>query len=113
MHIDSYGFGKIVIDGEVYTSDVIIYTDHVDASWWRKEGHYLEKADLKDIVEAQPEALVVGTGSLGVMKVPEETVHFLLSKGVEVHIEKSAEAVEVFNSLAGKKNVISAFHLTC
>ncbi len=113
MHIDSYVFGKIVINGEMYTSDVIIYSDHVDSPWWRKEGHYLDKADLREIVEAHPEVLVVGTGNLGVMKVPEETVRFLLSRGIEVHVEKSAQAAEIFNSLAGKRNVIGAFHLTC
>jgi len=32
MKIDSYSFGRIVIDGQVYTSDVIIYPDRVDAS---------------------------------------------------------------------------------
>jgi len=50
MKIDQYAFGKIVIDGKTYTSDVIIYPEKVDASWWRKEGHRLQPADLEKIV---------------------------------------------------------------
>ena len=59
--IDSYGFGEIVVDGQRYTSDVIIYPDRVDSSWWRKEGHRLSIEDLEDIVKAKPETLIVGT----------------------------------------------------
>ena len=47
MKIDSYSFGRIVINGKTYTSDVIIFPDKVDASWWRKEGHLLQLADGK------------------------------------------------------------------
>ncbi len=61
MKIDTYSFGKIVIDGRTYTSDVIIYPDHVDASWWRKEGHYLRPVDLTDVVKAKPAVLIIGT----------------------------------------------------
>lgn len=113
MHIDSYSFGKMVIDGEAYTSDLIIYPDRVDASWWRKEGHYLQKADLAGIVESGPQVLVIGTGNMGVMHVPQATISYLQSKGIEVRVEKSGEAVKVFNELAGKRKVVGAFHLTC
>ena len=39
--IESYRFGKIVINGKSYSSDVIIIGDHVKANWWRREGHRL------------------------------------------------------------------------
>lgn len=113
MHIDSYSFGKMVIDGKTYTTDLIIYPDRVDASWWRKEGHYLQKTDLAGIVESGPEVLVIGTGNMGVMHVPEDTISYLQSKGMEVHIGKSGNAVKVFNELAGTRKVLGAFHLTC
>ena len=41
MHIDSYQFGKIVIDGTGYSSDCVILGDSVQANWWRKQGHLL------------------------------------------------------------------------
>ena len=47
MQIDSFTFGKITIDGVAYTSDVIVYPDRVDPSWWREKGHGLNIMDLK------------------------------------------------------------------
>jgi hypothetical protein len=113
MKIEHYFFGKITIEGMTYTSDVIIYPGKVNASWWRKQGHNLEIADLADVLTAQPEVLVVGTGAMGLMKVPEETVSHLESKGIEVHVARTGEAVELFNKLQKDKVAIAAFHLTC
>jgi hypothetical protein len=113
MRIEHYSFGSITIEGKVYTSDMIIYPDRVDASWWRKEGHYLQKADLADIVAAKPELLIVGTGAHGVMAVPESTIAFLESHHINVLVEKTDNAVELFNNQPKSKKVIAALHLTC
>ena len=113
MKIEHYSFGKIIIDGKSYTSDVIIYPDRVSASWWRKEGHNLDIADLTDVIKAKPDVLVVGTGYSGAMRVPQETLTHLESKGITVKVSRSSEAVELFNTLQTDKNVIAALHLTC
>lgn len=116
MHIDGYSFGRIVIDKKTYTSDVIIYPNRVDSSWWRKEGHYLQPADLTDIINAKPDVLIIGTGASGVMKVPEETLKFIKSKGIEVYLETTGKAVELFNKLQSEnsgKRIVAALHLTC
>jgi hypothetical protein len=113
MIIEHYSFGSITIDGKTYNSDVIIYPGKVDSSWWRREGHNLQAADLTSIIEAEPQVLVVGTGASGVMKVPRETISHLTSKGIEVHVERTAKAVELFNKLQREKIVIAALHLTC
>jgi len=36
--IDGYSFGRIVVEGKEYTSDLIIYPDHIQGDWWREEG---------------------------------------------------------------------------
>ncbi len=113
MKIDSYSFGRIVIDGKTYTSDVIIYPGRVEASWWRKEGHLLQPEDLTEALRAKPEVLIIGTGYSGVMQVPRETVDALAARGIEVKVERTSKAVEVFNEPQGKKTVIAALHLTC
>jgi hypothetical protein len=113
MTITQYSFGKIVIDGRAYTSDVIIYPGRVDDKWWRREGHQLQAEDLAAVVEAGPEAVVVGTGSLGLMKVPAQTKTFLESKGIEVRIARTGQAVRLFNELQEKKRTVACLHLTC
>ena len=97
MRIEAHSFGKITIDGETSNSDVIIYPNRVEASWWRKEGHRLQAAHLTEVINERPEVLIIGTGHNGLMKVPAETVDALGQEGIEVHAEKTTRAVEVFN----------------
>lgn len=113
MHIDGYVFGRIIINKKTYTSDVIVYPDRVDSSWWRKEGHFLQKDDLSGIIAAKPDILIVGTGNMGVMEVSEDTIKFIEKQGIEVLVEKTGKAVEIFNNQPAGKKVIGAFHLTC
>jgi hypothetical protein len=113
MKIDSYSFGKMVIDDQVYKSDLIIYPDKIDSSWWRKEGHLLQLEDLEAILAAAPEILVVGTGYFGLMKVQDELKKELAGRNMELHVEKSARAVEIFNSFRTRRKTVGAFHLTC
>ncbi len=113
MKIDSYSFGRIVIDGRTYTSDVILYPGRVDASWWRKEGHLLQFEDVAEAVQAKPGVLVIGTGYAGVMRVPRETVERIERLGIEVRAERTSKAVGIFNDLQGSRTVIAALHITC
>lgn len=114
MRIDSYSFGRIVIDGKVHTSDVIIYPDRLDASWWRDEGHSLVPADLPEVLTHPPQVLVIGTGYNGVMQVPRKTVEAFQQQGIEVHTARTAEAVTLFNRLQREHvRVVAALHLTC
>ena len=111
--IDSYSFGKIVIDGKMFTSDLIIYPDEVNDNWWRKNGHLLQKEDLTEIIKYNPEVLIVGTGDNGLMKVPNDTKQFLESKGIELISEETRKACDIYNKLKGKRKIVAAFHLTC
>lgn len=113
MKIDSYSFGRIVINKKTYTSDVIIYPGRVDASWWRKEGHLLQFADVAEALQAKPDVLVIGTGYAGVMRVPRETVDRIAAQGIEVKVERTSKAAALFNDLQGAKTVIAALHITC
>jgi len=114
MHIDSYQFGKIVIDGTRYNSDCLILGDLVRANWWRKQGHVLAREDLQRVIEAKPAVLVVGCGASGLMKISEDTRQTLQQEGIELVALDTHKAVTKFNELAEKgENVAAALHLTC
>lgn len=113
MKIDSYSFGRIVVNGKTFTADVIVYPGRVDAAWWRKEGHLLQVEDLAEALRTKPGVLVIGTGYFGVMRVPRETVERIAALGIDVKMEKTARAVEVYNELEHAGNVVAALHLTC
>jgi len=111
--IDSYDFGRITIDGKRYSTDLLVFPDKVKTYWWRKEGHRLQIADLKEVLEAKPEVLVVGTGYWGMMEVPPETRNYIESAGIELIVQKTAEACQTFNHLIESRKVVAALHLTC
>lgn len=114
MHIDSYQFGKIVIDGQSYESDIIILGDDVQSDWWRKQGHSLAAEDLDTILKAKPSVLVVGCGASGLMEIPGQTRQALKERNIQLEAFDSYKAVQKFNELSeAGVNVAAALHLTC
>ncbi|MGB9893344.1 MAG: Mth938-like domain-containing protein [Candidatus Saccharicenans sp.] len=112
MLIESYSFGRMVIRGKVFTADLIVIGEEIFPNWWRQEGHSLCPEDLKLVIEKKPDVLVIGTGAYGAMEVPYETEKYLEENDIEVIWKPTAEAVEIFNQIAGRKKA-AAFHLTC
>ena len=48
------------------------------------------------------------------MEVPEETREYIRSKGIEIVVERTKKACEIFNEMLMKKRkVVAALHLTC
>jgi len=111
--IESYRFGRIVIDGESYDQDVIVLPDQVIGGWWRKEGHALHPDDLEAVFEARPEVLVVGKGASGRMQVTEEARQALQEASIELVALSTEKAVETYNNVRKERTVAAALHLTC
>jgi len=112
--IESYAFGSIVVDGRKFTSDLIIYPDgRIEVSWWRKSGHRLASDDIGELIRSEPDVIIAGTGSSGLMKPEKELEKVLQQKGIEFISVPSRKAVEIYNDLSSKKNVGACFHLTC
>jgi len=114
LKVESYGFGRIRIDGKTYHEDLIILPDRVIESWRRARGHELRLDDLKDVLEADIDCLVIGTGYYGMVKVLDEVAEYFEKKDVEVVIKPTREACEAYNERvdAGKRAAL-ALHLTC
>ncbi|MFQ5763878.1 MAG: Mth938-like domain-containing protein [Rhodospirillales bacterium] len=115
MRITVYDFGRIVVDGETHTRDVIIHPGRVEGEWWRKEGHRLDVDDLAHVWDSEPQTLVVGTGYHGNMVIPQETADYVRAKGIEILAARTPDAVAEFNRLAQEpgRRVVAALHLTC
>ncbi len=112
MHIDSYSFGRIVINGKTYTSDVLVFPERVVSPWWRRQGHLLQMEDLPEVIRERPDVLIVGKGFSGLMQVPQGLMDELASMGIEVIAERTTRAVRIFNDYSGS-HLVAAFHLTC
>lgn len=111
--INSYKFGQIIVRGEKYTTDVIIYPDRINSHWWRKKGHELNPCDIEEVLFEKPEILVVGKGFFGIMKISPETKVCLTKEGITLKSAPTKEACQIYNQLYHKNKVIAALHLTC
>ena len=111
--IDSYRFGEIVIGGQKYSSDVIIFPDRVRDDWRRKIGHELYLEDIAEVITENPEVLVVGTGASGMMNVLPEVEQTAQARGTKLIAEPTKEACHIYNQLSRSQKVIAVLHLTC
>ena len=112
--IESYSFGRMVIDGTSYTKDVIIYPDsRILSPWWRNKGHVLEIVDLQDLIAEVPDIIVCGTGAMGIMRPTAALKDFLEASNIDFIAQKSSKAVETYNQLSRPQKVGGCFHLTC
>jgi hypothetical protein len=110
--IEGYRFGRILVDGEEFTADIIVLPDRTLAGWWRADGHALVIDDLRDVLDDLPERLIVGTGAEGRMRPDDSMIEELAARGVEVDAMPTAEAVSRFDRLDPQRTA-AALHLTC
>ena len=119
--IEEYHFGLITIDGKIYNYDVEVRWSGEVLKWWRKESHTIDFEDIKRVINQNPEVIIIGTGESGVAEVTERTKEEIKSKGIELIIDITEEAIKTFNIICeesekeeGKqRKVIGLFHLTC
>lgn len=112
MKIESYEFGRIVINGKEYTQDLIILGDKIISNWWREEGHLLQIVDIIEVFEFKPKIFIIGTGASGLMRVSDDLIKKLQEENIDYYILKTKDAVKKFNEIENK-NKAAAFHLTC
>ena len=115
MHSDSYSFGTIQVNGQDYTSDVVLLGEDVKSNWWREAGgHVYAVEDFKELLAAMPDVVVLGTGYFGRVKVLDETISAFAEAGTVIVVERTGGAVECFNRFADEgRDVAAALHLTC
>lgn len=111
--IDSFQFGRIVINGEVHKKDVIILPSHIIGNWWRQSGHLLQLSDLQDVMLAQPELLIIGQGANRRMQVDSDVTKALSAAGIEMISLDTSNACIEYNKRSKTGKVAAALHLTC
>jgi hypothetical protein len=111
--IEGYRFGRLRIDGEIYTKDLIILPDRIISSWQRSEGHRLRIEDLGPVLQAAPELLIIGTGYLGRMWLLDSALMKLAEAGIEIALERAGTACRTYNTLRSGRRLAAALHLAC
>jgi hypothetical protein len=114
VRIEQCEFGAVVIGGQRYTADLILFPDRVRAGWWRKEGHALYPEDLEEVWPYRPHVLVVGTGQMGLMRITPELEARLEAERIQLIALPTKAACRTFNQLLDTgTRAVAALHLTC
>jgi len=112
--IEDYSFGQMVIDGQEYTSDLIVYSDGtIQNNWHRAESHLLLASEIEKLIEEHPKIIVIGTGASGFMEIDDNLIKQLEQKGIEVYSAPTKKAANYYNEQVKNKKVGACFHLTC
>ncbi|MEA1978292.1 MAG: Mth938-like domain-containing protein [Chloroflexota bacterium] len=111
--IQAYRFGRIVINDVVYNQDVIIFPDRVRSDWQRRGGHHLALEDLVEVLESDPEVIILGKGAFGRIKVSDEVRELMAERGIELVVFRTEGACKAYNELREQRRVIAALHLSC
>jgi hypothetical protein len=111
--IDQFEFGTIVIDGQSYESDVIIFPDGAVEQWQHKDEHVLRPRDVDKIIRAEPEAVIIGLGTVGNLRVRPKVEKRFQEGGIEVMAYRTNKACETYKELRGQRRVAAILHITC
>jgi hypothetical protein len=110
--IQDYRFGRLVVEGQPETRDLIVVPGRVVRNWWRRDGHALVMDDLEEIIDELPERLIVGMGASSQMRPDPGLVARLRERGVTVECLPTDRAVIRFGELDPARTA-AALHLTC
>jgi hypothetical protein len=112
--IEKYTSGRITVNNKTYNQDLKIIQGQVFDNWWRETGHRVDVNDMKDVLDASPNIIVIGTGYAENMRVSKDLASETRQRNIKLISEDTHKAVHTFNDLFSKgKNVSGAFHLTC
>lgn len=116
--IDKTKFGSITIDGEKYNHDILIHLNGEVKKRKKKlskeqfgTSHIISLAEAKFVYESGAEALVIGSGQSGLVRLSDEAAVFFQQKHCKVELLPTPEAIAHWNKL--KKSAIALFHVTC
>jgi hypothetical protein len=111
-HLEDYRFGRLTVDGQQHTRDLIVLPDRVVSDWWRRDGHALAMEDLDEVLDDLPERLVLGVGAQSQLRPDPGVIEQLERRGVHVECLPTDAAVRRYGEL-DERRTAAALHLTC
>ncbi|MBD3293199.1 MAG: ROK family protein [Armatimonadia bacterium] len=116
--IESVEFGSVTVDGETLEHDIHIRANGKlkkrKKKWARKDygtSHIIGPRELKKALKKGAEALVIGEGFDGMVRLAEEGREMLEQRGVRWEMLPTEEAIDAWEGKDGRKALI--LHVTC
>jgi hypothetical protein len=115
--ITHVSWGHMQVEGVGTGKDFKLYPGGGRPWNWQETGteHVpgIQPADVKELLERGAEVVVLSRGMQLVLQTAPETLEFLRSRGIPVHVVETRAAVEMYNKLAEQQPVGGLFHSTC
>jgi hypothetical protein len=115
--IRSIEWGRAEIDQLGPMKDVKLWPGGGRAWDWRETGteHVpgIQPSDVRELLDKGADVVVLSRGMELRLQTCPETLELLRDAGVEVRVEETRKAVEVYNELAGCRRVGCLIHSTC
>lgn len=105
--IEEFSFGMFRIAGKTYYDDIKIINNKVK-SWQNRRGLEITLDNIKELVDSQPEILIIGSGASGLLKVPDEVKMNIMSHRIKLIVQKTTEAVATFNNAVKEGRKVAA-----
>lgn len=108
--VHSYSAGSVVIAENTYNSSLILSSDTIIDDWSPENIFQLSQDDLDQIIELEPELVLLGTGDDLHFPEHEITMAFY-SRNIGIEVMDTGAACRAFNFLAaeGRKVVAALF----
>ena len=110
MRIEKFSFGSVVINGREFKQDVFVTNDTVEE---KESSHTTTKDDIDRALLHEPDYIIIGRGSSGMVEVPDEIRDMVERNRVNLIDGRTGDAIKDFNRLKAKSKVVGIFHLTC
>lgn len=99
--------GSIKVGQEQWREHVVLQRDGVTAGWTSDEVEKLDEKDFADILEQQPEIVILGTGWSARMP-PRELIFAMARQGIGFEFMDTPAACRTFNILIGEDRDVAA-----
>ena len=107
LMIRSVSEAGIRIGDETYASPIGLTMETVIDDWPAKPVGELVEGDFAQLLDAQPEVIVVGTGASNIFP-PRDLVFAMARRGIGMEVMNTQAAARTFNVLAGDGRPVAA-----
>ncbi len=74
----------------------------------------IQQGDVRELIDRGSKVVILTTGRLGRLKVPNETIDLLETEGIKVVVVNTAKGVDVYNEYTRSGTAVGGlFHATC
>ncbi len=116
--INELSWGRMAIDGVGTGKDFKLWPGGGRKWDWTETGTHhvpgIQPADVEELLANGSQAIVLTRGMLLRLQTCSQTMSFLEAKGIDVYVEETKKAAQIYNDLASRGEAVGGlFHSTC